>query len=168
MSERENEKAIIAGVIVGAWRDDAFRKKLLDDPAGVLQDAGLTLPAGCRVTVLEDTPAVTHVAIPRLEDLVAGAKEGFMAELAARIPLSAGVELRLLQDTAAERFVVLPLVHAEMERLSDEELEMVVGGTDGNGGAGELGGFPGLLGGNGGTGGLFGSGGSGGNGGVGG
>jgi uncharacterized membrane protein YgcG len=159
MSEHENERAVIAGVIVGAWRDDSFRTRLLDDPVRVLEEAGLVLPADCRVTVLEDTPTVRHVAIPRLEELVAGERERLMAELATVIPLPAGVELRLRQNTATERFVVLPLPHPEAARLGDAALKTVVGG-----------GFPASFGsgGDGGAGGIVGSGGNGGNGGAGG
>ena len=163
MSEREKERAIVAEVIVNAWRDEAYREKLIGDPAGTLKDAGLVLSADCRVTLLEDTSTVAHISIPRLEDLAAGEKEQFMADLAGLIPIPSGIELRLRQSTGDERFLVLPLPPSEMEGLSDEELMTVVGG--GNGGNGGTGG---ILGGNGGIGGNGGNGGIGGNGGVGG
>lgn len=168
MTESENERAIAAEVIVNAWRDEAYRGKLMADPAGTLEQAGLTLPAGCRVTVLENTPAVWHMSIPRAEDLAAGQKEQFAAELAGVIPIPAGVELHLHQSAEDERFLVLPLLPAEMGELSDEELKTVwAGGNGGNGGtaglfggnggaAGLLGGNGGLFGGNGGAGGLLG------------
>ena len=72
----------------------------------------------------------------------------------------------LHQNTADERFVVLPPAPDQMDALSDEELMAVVGG--GNGGNGGDAGLLGGTGGNGGTGGiLFGNGGNGGNGGAG-
>jgi len=163
MSESEKERAIVAELIVNAWRDEAYREKLIGDPAATLKDAGLALPADCRVTVLEDTSTVSHISIPRLEDVAAGEKEQFMADLARLVPIPAGFELRLHQNTENEHFLVLPLPPHEMEGLSEEELETVVGGgIGGNGGAGGLFG----IGGNGGAGGLFG--GNGGNGGTGG
>jgi hypothetical protein len=131
MSESENDRVIVAELIVNAWRDEAYREKLIGDPAGALKDAGLALPADCRVTVLEDTGAVSHISIPRLEDMAAGGKEQFMADLAGLIPIPAGLELRLHQNTENERFLVLPLPPHEMEGLSDEELNLVVGGTGG-------------------------------------
>jgi hypothetical protein len=167
MRRSEEERAIVAEAIVMAWRDEGYRERLIADPAGVLRDAGLTLPAGCRVTLLEDTPTVAHVTVPSLEDMAGGGREPFMAELAALIPLPAGLELRLHQDTETERFVVLPLPPQPVEELSDDELKLVVGGfavDGGNGGAGGIGGAGG-NGGNGGAGGLFG--GIGGNGGAG-
>ena len=169
MSESEKERVIAAEVLVNAWRDEAYRSRLLDDPVGILKEAGLSLPAECRVTVLENSPAVWHIAIPRLEDLAAGEKEQFMAELGTMIPVPAGVELRLHQSTERERFLVLPLQSQEAEELSDEDLKVVLG--SGNGGAGGnaglfegngglFGGNAGLFGGNGGNGGNGGAGGN--------
>ena len=171
MSASENERVIAAEVVVNAWRDEAYRAQLMDDPAGVLKEAGLTLTAGCTVTVLENAPSVWHLAIPRLEDLAAGQKEQFAADLAGLIPIPAGVELRLHQNTEDELFLVLPLPPHEAEELSDEELMSVLGGlggAGGNGGNGGAGGLFGLFGGNGGNGGAGGIilGGNGGNGGV--
>jgi len=163
MSESEQERVIAAEVIVNAWKDEAYRQKVIGDPAGVLKEAGLTLPADCRVTVLESTSAVSHISIPRLEDMAAGDKEQFMAELARLIPMPAGLELRLHQNTENERFLVLPLSPHQAEELSDEELMMVLG--SGNGGAGGNAGLFG-IGGNGGNGGVGGIGGIGGNGGF--
>jgi hypothetical protein len=42
------------GQIVGrAWADDDFKRQLLADPAGALQEYELTPPPGVRITVLE-------------------------------------------------------------------------------------------------------------------
>ena len=90
MSDIEQERAIIAEVIVTAWKDQAYREKLAGDPAGVLREAGLELPADCRVTLMEDTGDVSHISIPRLEDMAATDKERFMAELAGLVPVPAG------------------------------------------------------------------------------
>ena len=172
MIESEQERVIAAGVIVNAWKDEAYRRKLIDDPAGVLREAGLTVPAACQITVLENTSTVSHIPIPSLEDMGVAHKEQFMAELAQLIPAPGGLELRLHQNTASERFLVLPVPPHEAEELSDEELKLVLGG--GNGGDGGRGGFfggNGLFGGNGGNGGWGGNGGAGmlgGNGGAGG
>ena len=109
MSESEKDRVIAAEVIVNAWKDEVYRRKLIDDPAGVLQGAGLTVPADCRITVLENTSTVSHIPIPSLEDMGADDKEQFMAELAQLIPVPGGFEMRLHQNTASERFLVLPL-----------------------------------------------------------
>ena len=167
MSESEKERVIAAEVIVNAWKDEAYRQKLIDDPAGTVKEAGLALAADCQVTVLESTSTVSHISIPRFEDMAAGDKEQFMADLAKLIPVPAGLELRLHQNTENERFLVLPLPPHQAEELSDEELMMVLG--SGNGGAGGNAGLFGGTGGNGGVGGILGgNGGNGGNGGTGG
>jgi hypothetical protein len=144
MSDIEKERVIAAEVLVNAWRDVAYRSKLLADPAGILRAAGLALPDECRVTVLENAPAVWHIAIPSLEDMAASEKEQFMAELGMMIPVPAGVELHLHQSTASERFLVLPLQPQDARELSDEELKVVLG--SGNGGNGGAGGNAGLIG----------------------
>lgn len=178
MSERENERLVTAEVIVNAWRSEDFRARLLADPVAVLAEAGLEVPAGCTVTVLENTRTVWHLAVPRFEELSDGEKEEFGAELVAGLPLPAGVELHLHQATGTERFLVLPMEPQESRELSEDELRLVLGG--GNGGQAGVAGLFGVggnggdatglfgAGGNGGTGGLFGVGGSGGNGGAGG
>jgi len=173
MSQSDRERLIAAEAVVRAWRDEEYRAQLIGDPMGTLKEAGLTLPAGCRVTVLENTDCVWHAAVPALEDLAGAGRDDFLADLTRLVPLPAGVELRLHQDTADERFLVLPLPPVGAEELGDEELKLVLGG--GNGGAGGDGGsagFFGLLGGNGGAGGnagfLGGNGGTGGDGWIGG
>jgi len=162
MSQSETERATIAEAIVRAWRDEAYRERLIDDAGAVLEDAGLTLPAGCRVTVLEDTGSVWHVSVPSLEDLAGGERDRFAADLAGLIPLPSGVELHLHQSTASERFLVLPLPPDQADALDDDELRAVVGGNvaagalfGGNGGDGGNGGAGGILGGNGGNGGII-------------
>ena len=60
------------GQIVGrAWADDAFKQRLLADPAAVLHEYDVALPAGRRVEVLEapewvpeSTPEVLYLVLP--------------------------------------------------------------------------------------------------------
>jgi hypothetical protein len=176
MTANEKQRAVIADVTVKAWRDKAYHKKLVKDPTGALRDAGLDLPVGCRVTMLENKGNIVHLAIPRLEDMVGVQKERFMADLARLIPVPAGLELRLHQNTDKEFFLVLPQPPQQAEELSDAELMSVWGGGNGgnggDGGAGGAGGNAGnggnggagfLFGGNGGIGGAGGRGGNGGN-----
>jgi hypothetical protein len=58
--------------IVGrAWADDNFKKRLLANPAGALNEYDLPSPAGLRIEVLdnpnrvpEDTDGVMHLVLP--------------------------------------------------------------------------------------------------------
>lgn len=51
-------------VIARAWADDAYRQRLNQDPGGVLADAGITVPAGVEVRVVENIPTVMHLVVP--------------------------------------------------------------------------------------------------------
>lgn len=52
-----------------AQDDDAYRQQLLDDPATVLSDEGLTIPEGVNVVVHENTADEIHLVLPAGEEL---------------------------------------------------------------------------------------------------
>jgi hypothetical protein len=52
-------------IVARAWQDEAFKQRLLAEPAAVLQKYGLQVPAGIKVKVVEDTTEVFHVTLPR-------------------------------------------------------------------------------------------------------
>jgi hypothetical protein len=51
-------------VVTRAWTDDAFKHKLMTDPAGSLRAEGIAVSAGVEVRVVEDTATVVHLVIP--------------------------------------------------------------------------------------------------------
>ena len=51
-------------VIAKAWRDPAFKAKLMADPRAILAEAGVAIPAGVTVKVLEDTTTHLHFVLP--------------------------------------------------------------------------------------------------------
>jgi hypothetical protein len=51
-------------LVAKAWDDPALKQRLLADPAGVLQEHGLSLPAGVQVKVVENTDQVVHLTLP--------------------------------------------------------------------------------------------------------
>jgi hypothetical protein len=51
-------------VIARCWTDETYKSELLADPVKVLAAAGITVPAGTSVKVLEDTPTVNYLVIP--------------------------------------------------------------------------------------------------------
>lgn len=170
MSNSESQRAAVAEVVSRAWSDDAFRASLLSDPKAALAAAGLDV-GDADVTVIEDTATVRHVAVPA--DPAEGDVTVVANEIAAMLPLPEGNELRIVQSTGSQMFLVLPTAPNADDHLSADDLKTVVGGNagfGGNGGNGGMGGNAG-VGGNGGTGGnggLMGNGGNGGNGGLGG
>jgi Nitrile hydratase, alpha chain len=44
--------------------DDAYRERLVNDPAAVLQEEGLTVPSGATVVVHENTENEIHLVLP--------------------------------------------------------------------------------------------------------
>jgi hypothetical protein len=54
-----------ARIVARAWADEGFKKRLLADPAAVLKEARLQVPAGIRVRVVEDTDETLHLTLPQ-------------------------------------------------------------------------------------------------------
>ena len=51
-------------LIAKCWADEAFKQRLLADPAGTLKAEGLEVPAGVRVQVVENTAGMFTLVIP--------------------------------------------------------------------------------------------------------
>ena len=62
MSDKTDAEARIIGQ---AMSDANFRKKLLADPVQTLKAAGVEVPEGVSVRVVEDTATLVHMALPR-------------------------------------------------------------------------------------------------------
>ena len=52
-------------VVAKAWADDAFKAALIADPNATLAAEGIAVPAGLKLTVLEDTAETLHVILPQ-------------------------------------------------------------------------------------------------------
>ena len=50
--------------MVRAWSDPAFKKRLLAHPAAVLEEAGLEVPEGVEIKVLEENARHRYLIIP--------------------------------------------------------------------------------------------------------
>jgi hypothetical protein len=55
-----------AKVIARAWTDEAFKARLLSDPASALADMGIRVPLGVTVRVLENVPGTVHLVLPQV------------------------------------------------------------------------------------------------------
>jgi hypothetical protein len=55
-------------LVARAWTDESLKARLLEDPATVLRENGIEVPFDTEVRVLEDTPAVQHLVLPRSPD----------------------------------------------------------------------------------------------------
>jgi hypothetical protein len=59
----DHENAL-QGIITRCWEDEAFKERLLADPAAVLAAAGVRLPEGVTVNVVIDTETERTLVIP--------------------------------------------------------------------------------------------------------
>lgn len=65
MADKEQDRAAAYGKIIAkAWRDESFKAKLLADPQGTLEQAGVGIPAGVTVKVVENTGSHFHFVLP--------------------------------------------------------------------------------------------------------
>ncbi len=54
----------MAKAIARAWTDADYKAKLLSNPHAALAEAGVAVPAGTTVKVLEDTADTQHLVLP--------------------------------------------------------------------------------------------------------
>ena len=65
MADKQQDTAAGYGKIIAkAWRDPSFKAKLIADPQGTLKQAGVTIPAGVTVKVVENTDTHFHLVLP--------------------------------------------------------------------------------------------------------
>ena len=57
-------EAARARMVTRAWRDPDFKKRLAADPKAVLAEAGIKLPAGVTVSLVEDSDTHLHLVLP--------------------------------------------------------------------------------------------------------
>lgn len=158
MTEAADDRLVRANaaLVQRVWSDESFRERLKRDPRAALAEAGMPVPDGTEVVVLEDTPALAHLVLPRpatpdaaapappadapaLQRVLARAvaDAGFRERLAAApadtlraegVPLPEGVEVRAVEDGAERAHLVLPCPPPEGE-VGDEALLGASGGT---------------------------------------
>src|SRR5262249_39954625 len=51
-------------IVAQAWADESFKRRLLADPAAVLKEQGIGVPAGVGVRVVENTDQVRYLTLP--------------------------------------------------------------------------------------------------------
>ncbi len=51
-------------IMLAAWRDKKFKTRLLAEPATVMKEYGMEIPAGIEIRVVEQTPDVVHIVLP--------------------------------------------------------------------------------------------------------
>jgi hypothetical protein len=60
-----NRRAVETQLIEKCWKDPGFKKRVLSDPTGMLeQHTGQKLPAGLKIVVHEEDASTLHFTIP--------------------------------------------------------------------------------------------------------
>jgi hypothetical protein len=51
-------------IIAKCWADEAFKQRLMADPAATLKQEGIEIPGGVTIEVRENTDSLVHIVIP--------------------------------------------------------------------------------------------------------
>ena len=128
--EGDKAKTVIAMVISRMWTDAALKKKFLADPNGVLKEEGLDVPAGITIKALENTDNVRYIGFTPDTDVNKNAEK--VIQLFHRlIPIPVGKELRLVQNSADTRYIIIPSLPKGVSpgKLSSTELMQMANGS---------------------------------------
>jgi len=63
-AQQEEKQREWARIFAKAWNDPDFKKRLLADPATVLDQQGMTVSPGTQIKAVENTEQVFHVTVP--------------------------------------------------------------------------------------------------------
>ena len=134
-----------ASVVARAWKDDAYKKRLLADATAAIAELGYGGSQGEDMVVLENTSQVHNVVVCTLcscypwpvlglppvwyksapyRSRAVMDPRGVLAEFGLELPED--VEVRVWDSTAEVRYLVLPERPAGTEKLSEEELAALV------------------------------------------
>ena len=134
-----------AQVVAQAWTDPEFKRRLLQDAHGPLDELGFAGPEGDNVIVLENTPSVHNMVVCTLcscypwpllglppvwyksapyRSRAVIDPRGVLREFGVEVP--GEVEVRVWDSTADLRYLVLPVRPAGTEGMSQEELAALV------------------------------------------
>jgi hypothetical protein len=64
MTVQQEKRRKWAQVVASAWSDEGFKRRLLAEPTVVLKEAGLEVPEGIQLKVVENTDRLAHLVLP--------------------------------------------------------------------------------------------------------
>lgn len=128
MADKKQNAVKYGEVIAKCWEDEAYKKRFLEDPEGVLAEAGFVVEEGVTYKVIEAPKLIEYLVLPHAEtkDAVQDLAKRFLNCVEKKdhvIP--EGMEVRIVQNTDDIRYIVLP---ASPKSLTQAELKMVAGG----------------------------------------
>ncbi len=64
MAKKDTFEKAWAKIVAKAWTDEAFKKKLLQNPEKVLKEMGIALPADVKLELHQQTEKKLHLILP--------------------------------------------------------------------------------------------------------
>jgi nitrile hydratase len=134
-----------AQVVARAWKDPAYKERLLDDGTAAIAELGYSGAQGEKLTVVENTPSIHNVIVCTLcscypwpllglppnwyksaayRSRTVIDPRGVLSELG--LELAKEIEVRVWDSTAASRYFVLPERPDGTESMSEAELAALV------------------------------------------
>ena len=130
MADKKKNPVKYGEVVVKCWKDEAYKKRFLEDPEGVLTEADFVVEEGVTYKVIEQPKLIRYLVLPHTEPKAAVqemAKRFLNQAEKSDVVIPEGTEVRILQNTDEVRYMILP---ASPKSLSQAELKMVAGGDD--------------------------------------
>ncbi len=128
MADKKQNLVKYGEVVAKCWEDEAYKKRFIEDPEGVLAEAGFVLDEGVTYKVIEQPKLVKYLVLPHegTKDAVQAITKGFLNQVEkSDIVIPDGAEVRIIQNTDDMRYMILP---ASPKSLTAAELKMVAGG----------------------------------------
>ena len=128
MADKKQNLVKYGEVVAKCWEDEAYKKRFLEDPEGVLSEAGFVVDEGVTYKVIEQPKLVKYIVLPHedAKEAVQTIAKGFLNQVEKKdVVIPEGAEVRIIQNTDDVRYMILP---ASPKSLSAAELKMVAGG----------------------------------------
>ncbi|MBQ9376771.1 MAG: NHLP leader peptide family RiPP precursor [Schwartzia sp.] len=128
MADKKQNLVKYGEVVAKCWEDEAYKKRFLEDPEGVLAEAGFVVEEGVTYKVVEQPKQVKYVVLPHADakEAVQGITKAFLNQVEQKdTVIPEGAEVRIIQNTDDIRYMVLP---ASPKSLTKSELAAAAGG----------------------------------------
>lgn len=80
MAEQNEQTKQWAKIVAKAWADEDYKQRLMDDPASILTEEGMEVPADVHINVVEATDKQAWMVLPPKP------QEGEIEDSAERLP----------------------------------------------------------------------------------
>ncbi len=132
MADKKQNLVKYGEVVAKCWEDEAYKKRFLEDPEGVLSEAGFVVDEGVTYKVIEQPKLVKYLVLPHADakEAVQDITKAFLNQVERKdIVIPEGAEVRIIQNTDDVRYMILP---ASPKSLTKAELAIAAGGDSAN------------------------------------